>query len=171
VKLLATLFSFNGRMDRGRFWAVQLGLLLVSGLFTLWDVLHDVNSVMAALGGAGASLGAAAGSAATAATTSPDSLNALLAAATGQGAGGAGQGTLAGLLTSGILGMSPLEWIVTVVLGWIYLATQAKRFHDVGRSGWWVLLNLIPLIGPLWAGVVTGFYRSTAGPNRYGPEP
>lgn len=28
-----------------------------------------------------------------------------------------------------------------------YLAVAARRLHDVGRSGWWLLLGLIPLIG------------------------
>ena len=27
-----------------------------------------------------------------------------------------------------------------------------KRFHDRDKSGWWVLIGLIPLIGPLWGG-------------------
>ena len=30
------------------------------------------------------------------------------------------------------------------------LAVAIKRCHAVGRSGWWCLLMLVPLVGPLW---------------------
>jgi uncharacterized membrane protein YhaH (DUF805 family) len=34
-----------------------------------------------------------------------------------------------------------------------------------------VLLNLLPVIGWLWALLDNGFVRGTVGPNRYGPDP
>lgn len=50
------------------------------------------------------------------------------------------------------------------------LALGARRLHDLGKSGWWLLLGLIPMIGVLfllaWASL-----RGTAGPNAYGPDP
>lgn len=54
---------------------------------------------------------------------------------------------------------------------WIYYAVVAKRFHDRGKSGWWGLVNLIPLIGPLWIIVECGFMEGTDGDNTYGPKP
>ena len=54
---------------------------------------------------------------------------------------------------------------------WISLANYVKRWHDVGKSGWWVLICLIPCIGPLWQFVELGFSRGTYGPNHYGPDP
>jgi len=54
---------------------------------------------------------------------------------------------------------------------WIGLAGQAKRWHDRDKSGWWVLVNFIPLIGWLWAFIVAGFLRGTSGYNRFGPDP
>jgi uncharacterized membrane protein YhaH (DUF805 family) len=45
----------------------------------------------------------------------------------------------------------------------------AKRFHDVGRSGWFLLLWLIPVIGQLWWIVELGFFQGTPGLNKYGP--
>ena len=47
------------------------------------------------------------------------------------------------------------------------LAIQARRLHDIDKSGWWVLINLIPL----GAIVLLVFYctSSTKGPNRFGP--
>jgi len=44
-----------------------------------------------------------------------------------------------------------------------------KRFHDRNKSGWWVLIGLIPIIGPLWLLVELGFLKGTDGPNRFGP--
>jgi uncharacterized membrane protein YhaH (DUF805 family) len=44
-----------------------------------------------------------------------------------------------------------------------------KRFHDRDKSGWWVLIGLIPIIGGLWLLIELGFLRGTPGPNRYGP--
>ena len=50
------------------------------------------------------------------------------------------------------------------------IAVGVRRLHDTGRSGWWLLLNFIPLIGQL---VLLVFYASdgTPGDNRYGPSP
>jgi uncharacterized membrane protein YhaH (DUF805 family) len=44
-----------------------------------------------------------------------------------------------------------------------------KRFHDRDKTGWWVLIGLIPLIGPLWLLIELGFLKGTDGPNRFGP--
>lgn len=54
---------------------------------------------------------------------------------------------------------------------WAALAVVVKRWHDRDKSGWWVLLPMIPLIGTVWAFVETGFVRGTAGANRFGPDP
>ena len=54
---------------------------------------------------------------------------------------------------------------------WIGLAVGVKRYHDRGKSGWWVLIALIPLIGTIWQFVELGFLKGTDGPNNYGPDP
>lgn len=54
---------------------------------------------------------------------------------------------------------------------WIGLALSIKRWHDRDKSGWWVLIVLIPLIGPLWALVEAGCLRGTVGGNRFGGDP
>ena len=61
--------------------------------------------------------------------------------------------------------------IVTLLFLWPSLAIYAKRWHDRGKSGWWTLIMLIPLVGPIWALVELGFLRGTDGPNQYGPDP
>ena len=45
-----------------------------------------------------------------------------------------------------------------------------KRFHDRDKSGWWVLIGLIPIIGSIWLPIELGFLKGTPGPNRFGPE-
>jgi uncharacterized membrane protein YhaH (DUF805 family) len=63
------------------------------------------------------------------------------------------------------------DLVVNLLLLWPALALSVKRWHDRDKSGWWVLLNLLPVIGWLWALLDNGFLRGTAGPNRFGPDP
>lgn len=51
------------------------------------------------------------------------------------------------------------------------LAIYAKRWHDRGKSGWWTLILLVPVIGAIWMLVECGFLRGTPGDNQYGPDP
>ena len=50
------------------------------------------------------------------------------------------------------------------------LAAGVRRLHDTDRTGWWLLIALIPLIGAI---VLLVFYVSegTRGDNRFGPDP
>jgi uncharacterized membrane protein YhaH (DUF805 family) len=50
------------------------------------------------------------------------------------------------------------------------LAVLIRRFHDQDKSGWFVLLGLIPFIGGLII-LVFMFIEGTKGPNRFGPDP
>jgi len=63
------------------------------------------------------------------------------------------------------------DLVVNLLLLWPALAVSVKRWHDRDRSGAWVLLNLLPVIGWLWALIDNGLVRGTTGPNRYGPDP
>lgn len=49
------------------------------------------------------------------------------------------------------------------------LAVSARRLHDSGRSGWFVLLLFVPLINLFCIALLC--LPGTPGPNRYGPEP
>jgi len=50
------------------------------------------------------------------------------------------------------------------------LAVSVRRLHDVNKSGWWLLISLIPIIGGIWLLIL--FVRdSQAGKNQYGPNP
>ncbi len=61
--------------------------------------------------------------------------------------------------------------IAVIAVIWPGLAIAIKRWHDRGKSGWWVLIGLIPLIGPLWVLIECGFLPGDDGPNEYGPDP
>ena len=60
---------------------------------------------------------------------------------------------------------------VNLLLGLINLSTHARRWHDRDKSGWWILIGLIPIVGPIWSIVECGFLDGTPGPNRFGPSP
>ncbi len=49
------------------------------------------------------------------------------------------------------------------------LAIQVRRLHDIGRSGWWVLISLVPL--GVIAALVWQCTESMPGANPYGPNP
>ena len=68
----------------------------------------------------------------------------------------AGMGLLSGLYTLAVLIPS--------------LAVGVRRLHDTGKSGWWLLLLLVPLLGVI---VILIFMvtDSEAGENRFGPNP
>ena len=61
--------------------------------------------------------------------------------------------------------------IMALVFLYPALAIYTKRWHDRDKSGWWTLILLIPLIGPIWFLVECGCLRGTEGPNEYGPDP
>jgi uncharacterized membrane protein YhaH (DUF805 family) len=53
------------------------------------------------------------------------------------------------------------------------LAVQVRRLHDTDRSGWWILLGVVPIINYIGAIVLLVFYclEGTRGPNRFGEDP
>jgi uncharacterized membrane protein YhaH (DUF805 family) len=76
-------------------------------------------------------------------------------------------------LTSGdVSAMSPIAALCAVPLAivavWVGLAVSIKRWHDRGKSGWWILIGLIPVIGNIWVLVECGFLPGTDGVNQYG---
>ncbi len=50
------------------------------------------------------------------------------------------------------------------------LAVLARRLHDVGKSGWFSLIILIPIIGFIWLLILLAT-DSEPGTNQYGPNP
>ena len=50
------------------------------------------------------------------------------------------------------------------------LAVSVRRLHDLDRSGWWLLLGFVPVIGPVVL-LVWCCSRGMEGPNQFGPDP
>jgi uncharacterized membrane protein YhaH (DUF805 family) len=50
------------------------------------------------------------------------------------------------------------------------LAVSVRRLHDTGRTGWWLLIGLIPFVGWIVL-LVFSFQDSQPGENRFGPNP
>ena len=61
-------------------------------------------------------------------------------------------------------------FVMNVLVLWPAIATSVKRWHDRDKSGWWTLINLIPVVGIIWVIVENGFLRGTVGPNRFGED-
>ena len=112
------LFKFDGRINRGKFWA---GIAVSWGIGLVFAILLSITV-------------------------------------------GSGSGALSGILV--FVGIA-----LYVMLIWIGLAISIKRWHDRGKSGWWILIAFIPIIGGLWALIETGFLEGDAGDNQYGPNP
>ncbi|MEC7761362.1 MAG: DUF805 domain-containing protein [Pseudomonadota bacterium] len=66
--------------------------------------------------------------------------------------------------------IGPLSAIFTLITLIPAIAVTARRLHDVGRSGWWQLLLLLPVIGFLVI-VFWAVQKGTEGPNDYGRDP
>lgn len=50
------------------------------------------------------------------------------------------------------------------------LAVTVRRLHDIGKSGWMILIVLIPIIGVIWMLVLMAS-AGEPGENQYGPNP
>ena len=72
------------------------------------------------------------------------------------GTGGGGAGLLSGLFVLAMLIPS--------------IAVTFRRLHDTDRSGWWVLIALVPLIGAIIL-LIFMIQDSQSGENQYGPNP
>lgn len=58
-------------------------------------------------------------------------------------------------------------WFIVLVP---WLAVQVRRLHDIGLSGWWILVSLLPYIGVLLI-VYWTVKDGQRGPNIYGNDP
>ena len=85
-------------------------------------------------------------------------------------------GLLTGLLDSSfnhesrLLFMYKLMAIYYAVTAVPAMAVGVRRLHDTGRSGWWMLVSLIPFVGGIWL-IVLMCLDGSAGDNRYGSRP
>ena len=77
--------------------------------------------------------------------------------------------------------MDAMGQSVDIGYGWVYvivgllhflpsLSVVVRRLHDVGKSGWFYLIILIPLIGAIWMLVLLAS-NGNVGENKYGAYP
>lgn len=69
-----------------------------------------------------------------------------------------------------LAGRSLLSGLASLALLLPSLSVAVRRLHDTDRSGWWILIGLVPLVGFI-VYLVFMCLRGTAGPNRFGPDP
>lgn len=69
-----------------------------------------------------------------------------------------------------VLDLEILQYLYSLAVLLPGLGVAVRRLHDTGRSGWWLLIALVPLIGAI---VLLVFLVSDSQPdtNQYGPNP
>ena len=77
---------------------------------------------------------------------------------------------LLGTSSSYAAGAGLLSGIYGLVVLIPSLAVTVRRLHDTDRSGWWILIALVPLIGVIVL-LVFALLEGTPGDNQYGPNP
>lgn len=73
--------------------------------------------------------------------------------------------SITGSVVGGLVGVA--AYVAGV---WFGLAQGVKRLHDLDKSGWMILLFLVPIVGTVFA-LYLLFADGTVGPNRYGEDP
>lgn len=63
-----------------------------------------------------------------------------------------------------------LMWIVSLATLIPSIAVGVRRLHDINKSGWYMLLYLIPIVGPIIL-IIWSCQEGTIGPNKYGEDP
>jgi uncharacterized membrane protein YhaH (DUF805 family) len=66
-------------------------------------------------------------------------------------------------------GSGPIQGVLNLALLVPSLAVGARRLHDTSRSGWWLLIGLIPLVG--WIFLLVFFVQDSHPANEHGPNP
>ena len=70
----------------------------------------------------------------------------------------------------GYLGLGFLTILYYLAVFSPTIAVMVRRLHDIGNSGWWILISLIPFIGSIWL-IVLLCTDSNPNENDYGPSP
>jgi len=68
------------------------------------------------------------------------------------------------------MGLSILGLVYAVLVIIPGIAVGVRRLHDTGRTGWWMLIAFIPLVGAIVL-IVFFVFDSQPGDNKYGPNP
>jgi uncharacterized membrane protein YhaH (DUF805 family) len=78
---------------------------------------------------------------------------------------------LVGIVDQSLFKGAPLLSLPYFLAGMVAgLSVSIRRLHDIGNSGWWILIQFFPVIGGLWL-FVLHCLDSEPGSNDYGPNP
>ena len=72
-----------------------------------------------------------------------------------------------GAIVGAILGDLAYIWSLAVLVPSIAIAV--RRLHDIGKSGWWYLISLIPLVGAII--MIVWCCTDSTEDNQWGPNP
>ena len=67
-------------------------------------------------------------------------------------------------------GYDPILAILSILMTWPWTMVLIKRAHDRNRSGWFLLVSLVPILN-LWPAIELYFFKGTEGSNRFGDDP
>lgn len=62
-------------------------------------------------------------------------------------------------------------WLLLIPVSWIYFCLTVKRWHDMGLSGWLVIISFVPVIGTVLTLMICGLVPGQRHVNRYGHPP
>lgn len=79
-------------------------------------------------------------------------------------------GIIEGILGFSMTAVQTTSGILSLVLLLPGLGLSVRRLHDIGKSGWWVLLGFIPVVGAIVL-IIWFAQNSQMQDNQYGPVP
>jgi uncharacterized membrane protein YhaH (DUF805 family) len=68
------------------------------------------------------------------------------------------------------LAFSAVHSLFTLVILLPSIAVGVRRLHDIDKSGWWLLIGFVPILGMIVL-IIFAVRPGTEGPNRFGPAP
>lgn len=72
------------------------------------------------------------------------------------------------VFANGKIGLLSGIYMLIAFIPWI--AVSIRRLHDTGKTGWWLLITIVPFVGNLIL-LIFMVLKSHPGPNEYGAEP
>ncbi len=65
----------------------------------------------------------------------------------------------------------PVFFAILLLTAWVGICANIKRYHDRGKSGFWVFISFVPIVGAIWMFIELGMLPGTEGANDFGPAP
>lgn len=77
--------------------------------------------------------------------------------------------TIVSSLIDSLLGTQFISGLCSLAILLPGFAVALRRLHDTGKSGWWVLISLVPIVGSIL--LIVWMCKDSEGDNAYGPCP